>query len=543
MMQGGPRDRASLPSCPLSKHYLQYLDLLDSPYFLHHSEQFPAEENDGEQRMLERLRTHLPACPTCTAIVRQARWLRSQQRSALQDVLLANEQHMPSTVVAIMEAIRQEPRLLPHSFQRRFTDEFPIIEIGQFRKPAAQAQRSPSRSYTLLRNILSMTAVIVLILAASVLFNHLLLYRTISTTASYSQPNFTDEWRSVVIGRDMSGRMSIENYDPYTGRHLPLVPLFSATHSTIDSVSHDGHNILYHYSSSGHTYYATLAPRPQTGYFYSLQEDNAGPTIWMGDSRHVLIATHNQGILEVDSQTGDARTVAMVLHVNHLWFYRDGYLYFNYTAENSPFNLWRVNIATGNVELVIKTSNGRSYFLSPDGTTVFYVDTMGTSRKTAIYTTNVSSLTESSHLLLSSAAIPVGFALDNTLELVQEVHQTFQIVKLKPTQAAIERVVMADIAPGAVALCDSVPTNAMPTCDENIALAPYGSGVIVTALKKDGTRQIWADDLTTGRTLLLQTISSSDTTHVQLPGWDRIHAQLPLPRPIHSPICISRRTR
>lgn len=528
-MQGGPRDMAYLPSCPMSKYYLQYLDLLDSPYFLQHTEQFPAEENDDEQRVLERLRTHLLACPTCTAIVRQARWRRSQQRSALQDVLLANEQHMPSTVVAIMEAIRQEPRVLPHSFQRRFTDELPIIEIGQFRKPAAQAQRSPGRSYTLLRNILSLVAVIALILAASVLFNHLLLYRTMSTTTSQSQANFTDEWRSVVIGRDMSGRMSIENYDPYTGRHLPLVPLFSATHSIIDSVSHDGHNILYHYFSSGHTYYATVTPRPQTGYFYSLQEDNAGPTIWMSDSRHVLIATHNQGILEVDSRTGEARTVAMVLHVNHLWFYRDGYLYFNYTAENNQFNLWRVNIATGNVELVIKTSNGRSYFLSPDGTTVFYADTMGmgTSRKTAIYTTNVSSVMESSRLLLSNAAIPVGFAFDNTLELVQEVHQTFQIVKLKATQAAIERVVMADIAPGAVALCDAVPRNgnAMPICDENIALAPYGSGVIVTALNKDGTRQVWADDLTTGRTLLLQTLSSSDMTHVQLPGWDRIQVQ------------------
>lgn len=523
-MQGGPRDRAYLPSCPLSKHYLHYLDLLDSPYFLHHSEQFPTEENDGEQRMLERLRTHLPTCPTCTAFVRQARWLRSQQRSALQDVLLANERYMPSTVVAIMEAIHQESRPLPHSFQRRSTDELPIVEIGQFRKPAAQAQRSSGRSYILLRNILSVTAVFAVILAASALFNHLLLYRSTSTTASHAPAHFsdTDSWRSAVIGRDMAGRMSIENYDPYTGRHLPLVPLFTATYSTIDSVSHDGHNILYHYFSSGHTYYATLIPHLQTGYFYALQEDNAGPTIWMSDSRHVLIATHNQGILEVDSQTGVARTVAKLRQVNHLWFYRDGYLYFTYTAENSPFNLWRVNIATGNVELVIKTSNGRSYFLSPDGTTVFYVDTLGTSRKTAIYTTNVSSLTGRPQLLLSSAAIPVGFALDNTLELVQEVHQTFQIVKLKAAQAAIERVVMADIAPGAVALCDAVPTNAPPICDENVALAPYGSGVVVTGLNKDGTRQVWADDLTTGRNLLLETLRSSDTTHVQLPGWDRI---------------------
>src|SRR5450755_3197798 len=111
MMQGNSRDLPDLPPCPLSKHYLHYLDLLDSPYFLQ-QQQFLMEERAYDLRMVERLRDHVPTCATCTATVRQARWLRSQQRSALSDVLMENEQKVPSTVGAILEAVHQEVR--PH---------------------------------------------------------------------------------------------------------------------------------------------------------------------------------------------------------------------------------------------------------------------------------------------------------------------------------------------------------------------------------------------------------------------------------------------
>ncbi|HEV7236794.1 MAG TPA: hypothetical protein VGN15_11465, partial [Ktedonobacteraceae bacterium] len=275
---------------------------------------------------------------------------------------------------------------------------------------------------------------------------------------------------------------------------------------------------------SGHTYYATLTPHSQTGYFYSLSDANAGEATWMSDSQHVLIATQNEGIIEVDSQSGATRPVALLAHVHHLWFYRNGYLYFNYTKNYGPSDLWRVAITTGTPQRVLTSTAGRSYFISPDGTTVFYADTTGVANTAhpAIYTMKVDPLGTTPQLLLTISAIPIGFAADNTLELMREEHNTFQVVKLQPTQPAIDRVVMANVAPGALALCDRASTTLAPICDENIALAPYGGGLIVTGLNKDGSRQVWADNLATNHNLLLQTLSSSDTTHVQLPGWDRI---------------------
>ena len=537
MMQDNPHD---LPPCPLSKHYLHYLDLLDSLYFLQQQQQqLPIEERVYDLRMVERLRDHLSTCSTCTATVRQARWLRSQQRSALSDVLLGNEQKVPSTVVAIMTAVQQEARplrLLPLFRHNALSGTQPailsLLRSGQFRakrqqtqSPQLAASPRPRRSYPVMRTIFSITAVVALIFAAVALFNQLTLFRTtaghFAISASFS---YSTNWDTAVLGHAQHGQMFIDNYDPYNGRHSPLVPPFSAAATTIDGVSHDGHNVLYHYSSSGHTYYATLTPHFRTGYFYSLSDANAGAAIWMSDSQHVLIATQNEGIIEVDSHSGAAHTVAMLAHVHHLWFYRNGYLYFDYTKNYGPSDLWRVAITTGTPQHVLTSTAGRSYFISPDGTTVFYADTTGVANTAhpAIYTMKVDPLAPTPQLLLTISAIPIGFADDNTLELMREEHNTFQVVKLKPTQPAIDRVVMADVAPGALALCDRASTTSAPICDENIALAPYGGGLLVTALNKDGSRQVWADNLTTNHNLLLQTLSSSDTTHVQLPGWDRI---------------------
>nr|HET6902166.1 hypothetical protein [Ktedonobacteraceae bacterium] len=533
-------DLHDLPSCPLSKHYLHYLDLLDSPYFLQQQQQLPMEERVYDLHMVERLRDHLSTCSTCTTTVRQARWLRSQQRSALSDVLMENEQKVPSTVVTIMAAVQQEarplrplPRFINNALASIQHHNLPLLHSGQFREKRQQTQNlspqpaspRPRRSYTVMRTIFSITAVVALIFAAVALFNQLTLFRTTSGHFAASPSfSYSTNWNTAVLGHAQHGQMFIDNYDPYNGRHSPLVPPFSANNTAIDGVSHDGHNVLYHYSSSGHTYYATLTPHSQTGYFYSLSDANAGEAIWMSDSQHVLIATQNEGIIEVDSHSGVSRTVAMLAHVHHLWFYRNGYLYFDYTKNYGPSDLWRISITTGIPQHVLTSTAGRSYFISPDGTTVFYADTTGVANiaHPAIYTMKVDPLAPTPQLLLTISAIPIGFAADNTLELMREEHNTFQVVKLKPTQPAIDRVVMADVAPGALALCDRAPTTSAPICDENIALAPYGGGLLVTALNKDGSRQVWADNLTTNHNLLLQTLSSSDTSHIQLPGWDRI---------------------
>ena len=532
---GNHADPLALPPCPLSKYYLSYLDLLDSPYFLRHEAHPMTQEHDVS--MVERLQTHLITCSTCTAMVQQLRRMRSQQRAILHDVLLENEQYVLSSVSTIMEIVRREQPVFSGSNHTRmngtFSTDSSSVTTGSLGREARQAVPFSSRPVRLsvtLRALFSMVVVIVLIISAALISNQLITLRSPSPLSSHSAalPRFTyiPDWGSVVMSQVLHGRTSITNYNPYNGHHTPLVMPFAANNVKVDGVSHDGHNVLYQYSSSNHTYYATLNPLPQQGYFYALEDNDAGEAIWMSDNRHVLIAEQHEGIVEVDSQTGTAQTIAQIGHVHHLWFYRDNYLYFDYatktTAQSS--DLWRVNISTGTPERVIKTTNGRSYFLSPDGTTIFYIDTTSASQaiKTAIFTINVHALGRSSRVLLQIAAIPVGFALDNTLELIQEVHNTFQLVKLRPMQPVIDRVVMDDIAPNAVALCDHVDLGSIPICDENIALAPYSSGMIVIGLNKDGSRQIWTDDLITGKRLPLFTLSGTDTTHVQLPGWDRI---------------------
>lgn len=537
-MSGYSRDHTdplALPPCPMSKYYLSYLDLLDSRYFLRHEVHPVPQEQD--MSMVERLQAHVITCPTCTANVQQLRRMRSQQRAILHDILLGNERQVPSSIATIMETVRREQPVLPVTNHAHMNGTFTVVHadsdsgsLGNSRQVAPIRSRTSihSHSFSLtLRTIFSVAVIVVLFISTALISNQLMMLRS-QSSRGVASPRFTymPDWGSVVMSQTVHGQTSIANYNPYNGHHTSLASAFTAETLRIDGVSHDGHDVLYQYSSSNHTYYATLNPLAQQGYFYMLEADDAGEAIWMSDSRHVLIAAKNEGIVEVDSQTGTAQTVAQLVHVRHLWFYRDSYLYFDYatntTARSS--DLWRVNIVTGTPERVLKTTNARSYFLSPDGTTVFYVDTERgfQATKTAIFTMNVHALGTSPQILLQIAAIPVGFALDNALELVQEVHNTYQLVKLAPMQPTIDRVVMDDVAPDAVALCDHPNMDIASICNENIALAPYGSSMIVVGLNKDGSRQIWTDDLITGKHLALLTLSSNDTTHVQLPGWDRI---------------------
>jgi hypothetical protein len=195
------------------------------------------------------------------------------------------------------------------------------------------------------------------------------------------------------------------------------------------------------------------------------------------------------------------------------------------------YDLWRVNVLTGTVQRVTKTFRGRSYLLSPDGTTIFYADKMGGNAlgATAIYTINVNAGGAFSHLLVQIDAVPVGFAADNALELLGRVNGAFQLIKLKPTEPSVDRVVLYDVAPGANVLCENPALTAAPVCDENAALSPYGHGLVVEALYKDGSTKIWGDNLNTGKHIILQTVHGSvSAAHMQLPGWDRIQVPKPV---------------
>ena len=519
-----------LPLCHLSKHCLRLLDTLDEPHQLpRHSVNYLLKHSEDEQ-LLTQLVLHIPQCPTCTTVLTMARKQRDWQRTGIQTVLVEDERSVPSTTARIMSTIQSEARRVTRQVPLSNDHIEQVPGFSHLGNPQSRG-KSSFRQGKFWRNIGALLAAAALILVTIGAFSQLP-HRYASPPASNSYPQYTGAWGAVIIG--LVGEheyTSIMNYDPDTGKSVLLVPPRHVVQ--IDGVSHDGYNLLYHFAEHGYTYFSTLIPFSHAGYFYALNDNSVGKALWETDSRHVFIASDRHGILKVDTQTGTAQTILTSLNVGHLWFYRDGYLYFDAMKHKVSYDLWRVNVVTGTVQRVTKTFRGRSYLLSPDGTTIFYADKLGGNAlgATAIYAINVNAGGASSHLLLQIDAVPVGFAADNTLELLGRVNGTFQLIKLRPTASGVDRVVLYDVAPGANVLCENPALTAAPVCDENAALSPYGHGLVVEARYNDGSTKIWSDNLSTGKRTILQTAYGSvSTVHMQLPGWDRIQ----VPKPVQS---------
>jgi hypothetical protein len=528
LMQIG--NSSGLPPCHLSKHCLRLLDTLDELHQLpRHSVNYLLEHSEDEQ-LLTQLDLHIPQCPTCTTILTMARQQRNRQRSSIQMVLAESEQSVPSTTARIMSTIQSEALLLTRQAPLSNGHIEQVPGFSRLGNPQLR-RKSSFQQGKFWRNIGALLAAAALILMTIGAFSQLP-HRYASPAASNSYRQYTGDWGAVIIGQvGEHGYTSIMNYDPDTGKSALLVPPRHVVQ--IDGVSHDGHNVLYHFAEHGHTYFSTLTPFSHAGYFYALSDDSVGKALWETDSRHVFIASDHHGIIEVDTQTGTTQTILASLNVGRLWFYRDGYLYFDAMKHKVSYDLWRVNVVTAAVQRVTKTFRGRSYLLSPDGTTIFYADKLSGNAlgATAIYTINVNAGGASSHLLLRIDAVPVGFAADNTLELLGRMNGAFQLIKLKPTEPNVDRVVLYDVAPGANVLCENPALTTAPVCDENAALSPYGHGLVVEALYNDGSTKIWGDNLSTGKRIILQTVHGPvSTPHMQLPGWDRIQ----VPKPVQS---------
>jgi hypothetical protein len=59
-------------------------------------------------------------------------------------------------------------------------------------------------------------------------------------------------------------------------------------------------------------------------------------------------------------------------------------------------------------------------------------------------------------------------------------------------------------------------------CDQNIALAPYGHGLLLHAYYSNGANSLVYDNLDTGSSSVIRTLPGN--TSVQLPGWSKISA-------------------
>ena len=534
-------DSQNLPPCPLSFECLRLADELENA-----SDRVPdgpvfSEEDARDARLLEQLRIHVSSCPTCTAILNKARHMRRQQRIVLRDLLEDSEEAVPSTVQAILAAVAQEPKpgLIAGTNHHQDIYAVPtvqleepqVISLEERRRQQTTGGEREKDTRRLLRNIVSLAIVAAVILSAIAAFS-----RFVILTPQFGKgmvpahpvvPVTTATplaigWKSAAIGlsytgssRD-AGHTVVANYDPSSGHSVLLVRSHLPLKTQLDGISHDGLNLLYQFAENGKMYYYTLASPAKTGSFYTLQESDAGNAIWM-DTNYALIATVNEGVKQVNIQTGAASTVLPNLKAVHLVIYRAPYLYFTGGAAGGALN--RMAISGGPVLRVTMPSTGSTFWISPDGTTVFYAN-RGSYGEQAIYA--VSGDGTNSRVLRPGGAMPVGYAANYALMVLQEVNGKFQVIRLGATPQERETVVMNDAAPGAVSLCSAnVVPGVLPICDSNAALAPYGHGLILHAYYPDGTSQILFDDLLNGQSHVLVNLGKDDI-QVQLPGWDRL---------------------
>jgi hypothetical protein len=318
---------------------------------------------------------------------------------------------------------------------------------------------------------------------------------------------------------------SIYNYDLATGYSKQLGPSFAADSVQLDGIPHDGQNLLYHYVSGGYVQYRTLRSLSKTGFFYRLNATdwNAGNAVWM-DNNSVFVADGENGVVEVDTRTGrtiqrfpNPRTVQLAFYHSHYLYYVSGLPIFQGVWPA----LYRINTDTPHDQphRISMRSPGSTFWFSPDGSTIFYLN-KGPDGQKGIYA--VSNDGTNSRLLRPGDATPIGYAENNAVMFMQEVNDKFQVMQLGATPQQKETVVMPDAAPGATSLCDhQVMAGTPPICDNDIALAPYGHKLILNAYYPGGKHKVLYDDLTTKKSRVLMSNLDSNS-QVQLPGWDKM---------------------
>jgi hypothetical protein len=565
-----------LPPCELSSYCLRLLDDL--------ADLVSSEPDDGfeqvyldhrgdrrHRRLVAQMRAHLPHCPTCTATLRRALALRSQQRAVLRDYLRDNEAAVPPTTARILQSLDEEeqrsPADSPATSSRREKYQLPELSHPSNPPRASSGGASYEEGFRLirttdplkpgsmlismrhwLRNGLTFATIIALIITAISMFGHYLarpaaslaglqtqvakndpkmLTQALTSPVSHSVTSIppassssatsseaNQGWNGLVLITTVGAMYSvISTYNYLNGDHRELAQ--SSAFMQFDGVGSYGQNMLYQVTEDGQTYFYTLNLLPATGYFYELDENDALNAIWMPDNQHVLIGTQSSGVIMVDTQTGQSQPFLPNLKTGGLKFYRNGYLYFLGSNNLVAGALYRVNMQSGIVQQVAGRSANGDYWLSPDGLTVYYHGS-GPVNRAGIYA--ASSDGTSSQVLRTDGGMPIGYAPDNSLVVMRHVGHAFEVIQLGATPAQ-DRTLLYDAAPGATSLCN--PSMMMVICDTtNVALAPLSHALVVVASYPDGSRKVWSDDLVTGKQFVLMQPDSN--TNVSVPGWDRI---------------------
>jgi hypothetical protein len=530
-MKGKRSDSAHhyLPPCPYSSQCVLLLDelALFGQSNVHNSMDILPDPLDNQDALsVAQLSAHLQTCPTCRAAVAQVRHLRAWQRRGLRDVLAEGELKVPVTTTLIMESIRRE-----QSQSARSTSETRglVHELSPLHLPETGLQRrTQRRSSVKVRVLLAVVAALLLLASVSLLTRQVALHTQTNMTASTRQratesslpasaiPTSvikSTNWSSVILSaRSADGnRQIIENYNPINGKSVQLLPSCCTTGVQIDSIAHNGYNLVYHSFDGQNTRYSFL-----TGPTYSVvgQASNA---VWNTTDQFVYADT-SQGLLQLDVSHGTQKRLPVFPHASKLAFARDlgqeSFLYFIREQGDGGSDLYRVNIATGLQDLVVAGASSDSFWLDPTGAVVYY--TKNAAGQSDIYM--VASDGSNRALFFRQNATPVGYASDGSLMMIRQQQDAFALLKAGAQQ---DETVLANVLPGADALCDpSVAVRTTPICQSSIALAPLGGMLVIEAGYASGNYKLWSIDLPTGKTTQLPL--SSGLSHIQLFGWARL---------------------
>ncbi len=497
----GPLPCPSGAACLL---WLDYLDLADSP-----REEPLADLTSAELQTVQKLEQHLFDCPLCTQLMHSERKRHMRQRAVLQSLLREGEQLVPSTTGQILSALKREKDLAAFS-------DGAEIEVGVMRPVMQKSQerkRPAGRSRHLVRTTFALVAAIAIVLAGISVFQQITVMPRPSSSAVKSfvkKPlptpvrTLTSSWGSLVVTRpSVDGKnLLIENYDPFSKRSVLLLPGCCTLDTVVDGVSHAGDDLLYHRFAQGQTTYSLLSGQ---SFVVRGQGSNA---IWSTDDHFIYIFV-DQHLLQYDVRLHTQKTLAFALpvSVSRLQFYYRQYLYFSLARTTMSTDLYRINLTTGSVQWLTEslplTTEPITFWLSPAGTTIYYVNAIG--GEDGIFSINLDGTNQG---MVVANAFPVGYASDNTLVVLREVEGKFQLVKLSTPQ----QVLVSDLAPGAVKLSAS-----------DVALAPYAGVVVVAGTSSDDLLQLWATNLTDfTQQVFLSLTAAQQTVPVHLIGWDRL---------------------
>ena len=546
-MKDGKR-RESSP-CSLSAECLRLIDEIDPQGVARPTGALAAVDDLRDEELIERLRPHIPTCPSCEEAVAQASQLRYQQRSALQSLLADGERLVPSTTMRILTVIRQEGQKTQidgtnananHAGPKGTPDILmPLRPLRPSRRRRGQQISffSPYAPNTL-RNVLAVAVVALIVLSTVILFNQRIFHSlsakiplsavetpalqhgTPSSTATTPGIQTFDGWNyaMIVVPSSRTGSFTVNNFNPASGTLSPLSALRLPANTDFDTIAPDGLSLLYQNTSADKTNYCIVSSRLHSGCFYSIS-GNGGNAIWK-DGSNILLSTFHS-IVEVNLLTGSSSTLFPALQVARLTFYHQPFLYFVGASDRSIDELYRINVVDGAVQqLTTFRSTSASYWLSPNGQIIYFANRIGPGGEAGIYAVN----SDGSDLILLRAypdGIPIGYAADNSLLIMRVMNVNFEVVKIGATEQQ-DQVVYKNAAPGADSLCAGNVLFVGSICDSNIAMAPYGHALIVQGSYRNGTNEVWSDDLVTSKQAVrIQSLSGTNGI-VQLPGWDRI---------------------